>query len=145
MLVGMRKTPDGGRVTVAQLLDEARAGLDRLSPVEAHTAAARGALLVDVRSELQRDRDGTVPGARFFPRNAIEWRADPASSSHDPVFADQHRQVIVMCDEGYQSSLVAATLQRLGFARATDVVGGFQAWRAHGLPLDGGRTAVSAG
>ena len=124
------------RATVAELLAEARAGLDRLDPAAASSAVAEGALLVDIRSELQRARDGTVPGALFFPRNAIEWRVDPSSPSHDPVFADQQRPVIVMCDEGYQSSLVAATLRRLGLVRATDLAGGFQAWRSTGLPVE---------
>jgi rhodanese-related sulfurtransferase len=124
------------RKTIDQLLAEARAGLDRLEPPEASAAMARGALLVDVRSEVQRAADGVVPGAVFFPRNVIEWRADASSEAHHPEFADLDRQVIVMCDEGYQSSLVAATLQQLGFARATDLAGGFQAWRAAGLPVD---------
>jgi rhodanese-related sulfurtransferase len=124
------------RKTIGQLLAEARARLTRLEPSEARAAMARGALLVDVRSEVQRAADGVVPGAIFFPRNVIEWRADPSSEAHDPAFADLDRQLIVMCDEGYQSSLVAATLQQLGFAHATDLAGGFQAWRAAGLPVD---------
>ena len=91
---------------------------------------------MDVRSEPQRERDGAVPGAAFFPRNVLEWRADPSSPAHDPRFGDLDRPVIVMCDEGYQSSLAAATLQRLGFHRATDLIGGYQAWRAAGLPVE---------
>ena len=122
--------------TIAELLAEARSGLHRLDPPEALAAMSDGALLVDIRSELQRERDGMVPGALFFPRNVIEWRADPASPAHDPAFADRSRTVIVMCHEGYQSSLVAATLQRLGFHRATDLAGGYQAWRSLGLPVE---------
>lgn len=125
------------RSTVAELLEEARAGLERVSPEDAARAARdEGALLLDVRSELQRERDGLIPGALFHPRNVVEWRADPASGHDDPALShDLDRHVIVVCHEGYQSSLVAATLQRLGFARATDLDGGFQAWRAAGLPI----------
>jgi rhodanese-related sulfurtransferase len=131
-LTGERPT----RTTVDELLEEARAQLARVGPAEANRAVAEGALLVDIRAESQRKRDGVVPQALFFPRNVIEWRADPSSSAHDPAFSDLDRPVVVMCDEGYQSSLVAATLKRLGFARATDLVGGFQAWRGAGLPVD---------
>jgi rhodanese-related sulfurtransferase len=131
-LTGDKRT----RVTIDQLLEEARAELERLGPAEANRAVSEGALLVDIRAESQRQRDGEVPQALFFPRNVIEWRADPSSSAHDPAFSDLDRPVVVMCDEGYQSSLVAATLKRLGFAQATDLVGGFQAWRDAGLPVD---------
>ena len=124
------------RKTIDELLAEARARLTRLDPREASGALERGALLVDVRSDSQRARDGVVPDAKFFPRNVIEWRADPSSSAHDPAFSDPDRPVIVMCDEGYQSSLVAATLQELGFRQATDLSGGFQAWRQAGLPVE---------
>jgi rhodanese-related sulfurtransferase len=96
---------------------------------------AAGAVLVDIRSEPQRARDGVVPGSVFVARNVLEWRADPASRWRDPRIADPSREVVVMCDEGYQSSLAAATLQQLGLRRATDLVGGFQAWRAAGLPV----------
>jgi rhodanese-related sulfurtransferase len=96
-----------------------------------------GAVLVDIRSEVQRERDGVIPGAHFHPRNVLEWRLDPASGHCDPVLAgDLDRHVILVCNEGYQSSLAAATLQELGFTRATDLAGGFQAWRAAGLPVE---------
>ena len=124
------------RKTVDELLEEARARLSRVGPDEARESVERGALLVDIRSDSQRASDGVVPDAVFFPRNVIEWRADPSSSAHDPAFSDPERPVIVMCDEGYQSSLVAATLQELGFGAATDLDGGFQAWRAAGLPVE---------
>jgi rhodanese-related sulfurtransferase len=123
-------------MTADELLAEARRDLSRLEPVEAASAVAMGAVLVDVRSELQRERDGVVPGAVFFPRNVLEWRCDPASAARDERMSDLGRQLIVMCDEGYQSSLAAANLRRLGFARATDLAGGFQAWRAAGLPVE---------
>ena len=125
------------RLTADDLLAEARRGLGRLGPVEAASAISAGAVLIDVRSELQRDRDGLVPGSVHFPRNVLEWRCDPASAaSDDRVSRDLARQLIVMCDEGYQSSLAAANLKRLGFERATDVAGGFLAWRAAGLPVE---------
>lgn len=124
------------RTTIDDLLAEARAGLARVAPQEARDAIGAGAVLLDIRSESQRAADGVVPDAIWFARNVLEWRCDPSSEAHDPRVGDLDRHVIVMCDEGYQSSLAAATLQRLGFARATDLVGGFQAWRAAGLPVD---------
>jgi rhodanese-related sulfurtransferase len=124
------------RLTADHLLAEARRGLTRLEPADAAAAISDGAVLVDVRSELQRERDGVVPGSVFFPRNVLEWRCDPASPARDNRVSDLGRLLIVMCDEGYQSSLAAANLRRLGFERATDLAGGFQAWRAAGLPVE---------
>jgi rhodanese-related sulfurtransferase len=121
-------------MTVDDLLAEARDRLQRLEPVAALAAVEAGALLLDIRSELQRQRDETVPDSVFFPRNVLEWRCDPASAACDERVGGLDRQLIVMCDEGYQSSLAAASLQRLGFRHATDLVGGFQAWRNAGLP-----------
>jgi rhodanese-related sulfurtransferase len=124
------------RRTIDDLLAAARARIDRVEPAEAAAAVAReGALLVDIRSELQRDRDGAIPGALFHPRNVLEWRMDPASGYSDPAVGGLDRRVILVCDEGYQSSLAAANLRELGFARAADLVGGFQAWRDAGLPV----------
>jgi len=124
-----------GRKTIDELLATARSRLARVGPDEARAALAGGALLVDIRSESQRTVDGVVPGALWFPRNVLEWRCDPASDAHDERVGGLDRHLIVMCDEGYQSSLAAATLQELGFTRATDLVGGFRAWRAAGQPL----------
>ena len=124
------------RVTADELLAEARREIDRLEPSEAASALAQGAVLVDIRSEVQRQRDGVVPGSVFFPRNVLEWRCDPASSYRDERVCDPARQVIVMCTAGYQSSLAAANLKRLGLERAADLVGGFEAWRAAGLPVE---------
>lgn len=123
------------RTTIDELLGQARAGLVRVGPHEARDAIGDGALMVDIRSESQRATDGLVPDAIWFARNVLEWRCDPGCEAHDERVGDLERRVIVMCDEGYQSSLAAATLQQLGFARATDLVGGFQAWRAAGLPV----------
>ena len=121
-------------VTVAQLLDEARRPIDRLSPAEADLAADAGALLIDIRSDSQRARDGCIPGARCIPRNVLEWRLDPESPHRDADCARRGIRMILICDEGYQSSLAAATLRRFGLD-ATDVVGGFQEWRSTGLPV----------
>ena len=121
--------------SVNELLEEARGRLRRRAPRDATEAIAAGAALVDIRSDSQRERDGLVPGSIVVNRNELEWRADPASDYHDERIADPEREVIVMCNEGYQSSLAAATLQDLGLAHATDLEGGFQAWRAAGLPV----------
>jgi rhodanese-related sulfurtransferase len=103
---------------------------------------AAGAVLIDIRSETQRERDGLIPGAHVVPRNVLEWRLDPASGHADPALGpadDLDRHLILVCDGGYQSSLAAATLQDLGFTRATDLTGGFQAWRAAGLAVEPAR------
>ena len=118
-----------------QLLFEARARLARVGPDEAMRAAARGAVMIDIRSESQRERDGLIPGARVVPRNELEWRLDPDCEYCDPDLARPEAEVVVVCNQGYQSSLAAATLKDLGFERATDLDGGFQAWREAGLPV----------
>jgi rhodanese-related sulfurtransferase len=120
---------------IEELLSEVRRKLERLTPQEAYRALADGGLLIDIRSETQRGKDGTVPQARFIPRNILEWRLDPSSPARDPRLARADALIIVMCDDGYQSSLAAATLQALGLSRATDLAGGFQAWRSAGLPV----------
>jgi rhodanese-related sulfurtransferase len=124
------------RRTIDEILTAARRRLRRVDPAAASDAVARGAVIVDIRAESQRARDGVVPGAHYVPRNELEWRADPSSDWRDPIVSDPDRQVIVMCNAGYQSSLVAATLQELGLEHATDLEGGFQAWRAAGLPVE---------
>jgi rhodanese-related sulfurtransferase len=122
-------------VSIDDLLERARERLDRVEPAEAVAEVQRGAVLIDIRSELQRERDGVVPDALHFHRNVLEWRCDPECEARDPRVGGLDRRVIVMCDAGYQSSLAATSLQELGFERATDLVGGFQAWRAAGLPV----------
>ena len=124
------------RTTIDELLARARASLVRVTPHEAREAIRSGAVLIDIRSESQRAADGVVSDAIWIARNVLEWRCDPSCAAHDDRIGDIERHVIVMCDEGYQSSLAAATLQQLGFTRATDLAGGFQAWRAAGLPVD---------
>ncbi|HEY2507102.1 MAG TPA: rhodanese-like domain-containing protein [Streptosporangiaceae bacterium] len=123
------------RTTIDELLAAARSGLRRLAPAEALAAARGGAALVDIRGDSQLARDGTVPGALVIARNVLEWRLDPGSHYRHPQAPGLHDHVIVLCDEGYQSSLAAAILQQLGFAAVTDVEGGFQAWREAGLPV----------
>jgi rhodanese-related sulfurtransferase len=123
-------------VTIDDMLAQARAGLDRVGPKEAVAEVERGALLIDIRSDHQREADGVVPGAVYFPRNVLEWRCDPASDARDERVGDVDRRVIVMCDAGYASSLAAASLQELGFEHATDLDGGFQAWHEAGLPVE---------
>lgn len=121
--------------TIDELLAAARAGLDRLEPAEAHDAVAAGAVLVDIRPEVNRRTEGALPGAVVIDRNVLEWRLDPASDAALPM-ASYDLHVVLVCNEGYASSLAAATLRELGIRRATDVVGGFRAWQAAGLPID---------
>jgi rhodanese-related sulfurtransferase len=121
--------------TVEQLLDEARARLRRLSPAETADALAAGALVVDTRPAAQRESGGAMPGARVIERNVLEWRLDPASADRIPDVTGYDQVVVVVCSEGYSSSLAAAALQDLGFLHATDLAGGFQAWKAAGLPV----------
>jgi rhodanese-related sulfurtransferase len=120
---------------IDELLERARARLRRVDPAAARAAMDQGAVLVDIRAESQRQRDGVVPGAVFIARNVLEWRCDPDGANRDERVADPGRRLIVMCDAGFQSSLAAATLQELGHADATDLDGGFQAWKAAGLPV----------
>ena len=122
-------------LTVEELLARARRTLERVDPADVPAALAAGGIRVDIRSDAQRAADGIVPHAVRVARNVLEWRCDPASSFRDERVSDPARQLIVMCDAGYQSSLAAANLKRLGLDRATDLAGGFQAWRAAGLPV----------
>ena len=126
--------------TVDELLAQARATLpDRPSPAEALHAQANGALLIDIRGDDQRHEHGLIPGAIVLPRNCLEWRCDPASEWRHPAITRRDVHIILICDQGYQSSLAAATLQQLGLTHATDLDGGFTAWAAAGLPVIGPR------
>ncbi len=121
----------GGR-TIHQVLDSARGRLVRLTPAQAQSFWGAGAVVVDIRPAEQRAADGELPGALVIDRNVLEWRLDPASDARLEIAAyDLH--VIVLCQEGYSSSLAAASLQDLGIHRATDVIGGYAAWRESGL------------
>jgi rhodanese-related sulfurtransferase len=122
--------------TVDELLTQARAVLPhRPAAAEALHAQAGGALLVDIRSDDQRRDDGLIPGAIVMPRNSLEWRCDPASQWRHPAITRRDLHIILICQQGYQSSLAAATLQQLGLIHATDLDGGFSAWAAAGLPV----------
>ena len=113
---------------IDELLTDARAGLDRVQPGELAAELAAGALVVDIRPVEQRLRDGELPGALVIDRNVLEWRLDPTSPHRVAEASDPARRVVVVCNEGYSSSLAAATLRRIGLERATDLVGGYQAW-----------------
>jgi len=121
-------------LTVHQVLARARAKLDRIGPSRAAAEVAEGALLVDIRPAAQRAVEGEIPGAILIERNVLEWRLDPASAWRIAEATDHAVRVIVVCSEGYTSSLAAAALQELGLVSATDMVGGYQAWRREGLP-----------
>lgn len=129
--------PPTAPVPIDTHLERVRSRLTRLTPEQAWDAARQGALLVDIRYAALRDRDGLIPGALVVERNELEWRLDPQGSHRLPE-ADRHDlEIVVLCNEGYASSLAAASLHDLGLFRATDLVGGFQAWRAAGLPVTG--------
>jgi rhodanese-related sulfurtransferase len=117
-------------VNIDELLAAARQGLDRVDPVNLASEVSRGALVVDIRPVEQRNRDGDLPAAVVIDRNVLEWRLDPTSPHRISEMNDSSRRVIIVCNEGYSSSLAAATLQRLGLPHATDLVGGFQGWRS---------------
>lgn len=129
------------RQTIGMLLDAARLRIERLEPQAAFRAQAEGALIVDTRcTELRRD-DGVIPGSVHVPLSVLYWRLDATSGHADAALTDTERQVVLCCAHGYSSSLAAATLRDLGFSRATDIVGGFEAWAAAGLPMTSGRRA----
>ncbi|MDF6018404.1 rhodanese-like domain-containing protein [Streptomyces sp. JH34] len=122
-------------VGIDELLEQVRAGYERVGPEEAATAATEGALLVDIRYAALREKDGLIPGALVVERNELEWRLDPRGSHRAPEATSHDLRVVVICNEGYASSLAVASLRALGLRRATDLTGGFQAWRAAGLPV----------
>ncbi|WP_436316728.1 rhodanese-like domain-containing protein [Streptomyces bauhiniae] len=124
-------------VGIDELLERVRSGYRRIEPRAAHEAARDGrALLVDIRYAALRDRDGLIPGALVIERNELEWRLDPQGSHRVPEATGHDLRAVIICNEGYASSLAAASLHQLGLRRATDLVGGFQAWRAAGLPVE---------
>lgn len=123
------------RTTVDELLAEARRGLERVEPAAAFQALLRGAVLVDLRSSDERRRQGVVPGSLHIPRSVLEWRVDPDFAYRNPAVPGHDAELILFCKDGYSSSFAAASLRRLGFERATDMVGGFGGWVAAGLPI----------
>ena len=124
------------QMTVEELLDRARRDLVRVEPEQAAAELAGGALLVDIRPTDQRSEGGDIPGATVIDRNVLEWRLAPDSQWRIATVAGPDTRVIVLCNEGFSSSLAAATLKELGLVNATDVIGGFQAWKAAGLPVE---------
>src|SRR5690349_3765617 len=118
------------------LMAQARTRYRQLEPLEAHEAISLGAVLIDTRSHEQRVAGGLVPGSIRIHRNVLEWRVDPASDYRSALVAEATREIIVMCQEGYSSTLAVETLLRLGVDRATDLAGGFEAWAAAGLPVE---------
>ncbi|HZM73551.1 MAG TPA: rhodanese-like domain-containing protein [Candidatus Polarisedimenticolia bacterium] len=129
-------TNDRSTGTIGALLEAARARIDRLDPPAALQAAATGALIVDTRCADARRTSGVIPGSVHVPLSVLYWRLDPTSGHDDKRLSDRTRQVILVCADGYSSSLAAATLRDLGFDRATDLIGGFNGWVAAGLPVD---------
>ena len=115
---------------ISRLLGECRRTLDRVGPAELAVVQAAGALVVDIRPVEQRRRDGELPGALVIDRNVLEWRLDPSSPHRLAVADDPQRRIVLVCNEGYSSSLAARVLQQLGLAHATDLSGGYQAWLA---------------
>jgi rhodanese-related sulfurtransferase len=131
-------------MTIEQLLATARSRLVRVDAHGAAALAARGGLLVDIRPSEQRQREGHIPGALIVERNVLEWRLDPASPHRLSEVSTYDQPIVVVCSQGYASSLAAAALQDLGLVNATDLAGGFQAWAAARLPVHGGHRRTSA-
>ena len=121
---------------IDEVLADARRRLVRVSPEQALAAMRVGALLVDTRSQAQREAQGRVPGALHIERNVLEWRLDPRCEARLPEASGYDLRVIIMCAQGYSSSLAAVSLQDLGLRHATDMIGGFEAWIAAGLPVE---------
>jgi rhodanese-related sulfurtransferase len=124
-----------GRRTIDEILADARARLDRVEPSALDAERAAGALIVDIRPLEQRQREGELPGALVIDRNVLEWRLDPANPNRIPQATGYDTRIIIVCNEGFSSSLAAAVLQDLGLHRATDLMGGFQAWARQDLNL----------
>jgi len=121
---------------IADMLDSARSRLDRLGPAAARDEVEAGALIIDTRCAEARSKSGVIPGSVHVPLSVLYWRLDPTSGHDDKRLSDRNRRVILVCADGYSSSLAAATLRDLGFSRATDVVGGFNGWVKAGLPVE---------
>ncbi|NLU80836.1 rhodanese-like domain-containing protein [Micromonospora sp. HNM0581] len=120
---------------VEALLEQARAGINRLTPQETVRAASRGALVIDTRTDVQRGEQGDLPGVIVIDRTVLEWRLDPASDWRIPEATGYDLEIVVVCRQGYSSSLAAASLRALGLHRASDMIGGVEAWRSAGLPF----------
>lgn len=136
--IAAANVPDSSRRrTIHDLLDEARRSLARLEPGEALEAQRGGSLLIDIRSSDDRREDGCISGSLHIPRTVLEWRLDPDAhpAYRNPHISGLDQRLVLVCSHGFSSSLAAATLQELGFTGATDMIGGFYAWRDAGLPV----------
>ena len=122
--------------TIDQLLAAARARIDRLTPAELLSEVATGALVVDTRCTEARQAKGVIPGSVHVPLSVLFWRLDPTSGHDEKAISGRDRRVVLVCADGYSSSLAAATLRDLGFARAADLAGGFNGWAAAGFPVE---------
>ncbi|MER8058535.1 MULTISPECIES: rhodanese-like domain-containing protein [unclassified Streptomyces] len=132
----MSAAPNQHPVGIDELLERVRTGYQRVEAREAYDTARTGeALLVDIRYAALRERDGLIPGAVVVERNELEWRLDPQGSHRLPEATGHDLRIVLICNEGYASSLAAASLHQLGLHRTTDLVGGFQSWRSAGLPV----------
>jgi rhodanese-related sulfurtransferase len=125
--------PDGAH-SIDEIVASARGRIDRLTPAQAFAEFCSGATMIDIRPAAQRAEHGEIPGSVVIERNHLEWRLDPASEARLPWADGYDLRPIVICNEGYTSSLAAAALHDLGLLRATDVIGGYRAWQADGLP-----------
>jgi rhodanese-related sulfurtransferase len=121
--------------SIDEVLADARSRIVRFLPEEAAARVTAGALLVDIRPEAYRAEEGAIPGALVIERNVLEWRLDPQSDARLPQATDHDVEVIVLCNEGYTSSVAADSLRELGLVHSGDVIGGYRAWAAAGLPV----------
>lgn len=121
---------------LAALLAACRARIDRVAPADVPAAIAAGGVLIDIRTEGQRTSGGVVPESIWYPRNCLEWRCAPGTEAADPVISNARGRILLLCIDGYQTSLAAATLRDLGVGRAGDVIGGFRGWLQAGLPVE---------
>lgn len=120
------------------LVDDARKGIERVTPEAAFELQQQGALFVDIRPERQRATYGVVPGALVIERNVLEWRLDPTGDHRLPEVTTHDRPVVILCQQGYASSFAARSLAELGYRYSADVIGGFDAWQNAGLPTKPG-------
>jgi rhodanese-related sulfurtransferase len=147
--VTRRRRPTGARTAaqscrVDEMLEQARSVLRRVSPYEAARLRASGGLLIDTRPASQRAEFGEIPGAVVIERNVLEWRLDPTSPHRHEAVVGHEQDIILICQAGYASSLAAASLRQLGLSRATDLIGGYEAWAEAGLPTTMTRSRLSS-
>lgn len=133
---GRRRAEAPAQHSIEEILEAARQGVERISPEDLPAAQAQGAHVIDIRSVATREPEGHIPGATVIERLVLEWRLDPGSEHRMPEGPGHDDLVVVVCNEGYYSSLAARDLRDLGFHRATDLLGGFRGYRAAGLPIE---------